>query len=86
MPPNLLISLNGHASGLEVGAFEDSVLAEFVLDGNHGVLQGFFLALLALGSFPLCTYECIVRKEVKLFPEYLKNVLYLKRYRKLLCV
>ncbi len=52
MPPNLLISLNGHTSSLEVGTFEDGVLAEFMFDGYHGVLQGFFLALLGFGSFP----------------------------------
>ena len=52
MPSNLLIPLDGHASFLEVGTFEYGVLAEFVLDGYHGVLQGFFLALLVLGSRP----------------------------------
>ena len=66
MPSNLLIPLDGHASFLEVGTFEYGVLAEFVLDGYHGVLQGFFLALLVLGSFPLRRYSGVIREEVKL--------------------
>ena len=66
MPSNLLISLNGHASCLKVGAFEYRILPEFVLDGYHGMLQGFFLALLVLGSFPLRRYSSVIREEVKL--------------------
>ena len=36
MPSNLLISLNGHTSSLEIGTFEDGILPEFMLDGYHG--------------------------------------------------
>ena len=53
MPSNLQIPLDGHAFCLKVGTFEYRILPEFMLDGYHGVLQGFFFALLVLGSFPL---------------------------------
>ena len=58
----ILISLNEHASHLKIGAFEDGVLAEFVLDGYHGVLQGCLLTFLTLGSFPL--HSCDIEKNV----------------------
>ena len=58
----ILISLNEHASHLKIGAFEDGVLAEFVLDGYHGVLQGCLLVFLTLGSFPL--HSCDIEKNV----------------------
>ena len=57
-----MISLNEHASHLKIGAFEDGVLAEFVLDGYHGVLQGCLLVFLTLGSFPL--HSCDIEKNV----------------------
>ena len=66
MPSHLLISLNGHTSSLEIGTFEDGILPEFMLDGYHGMLQGFLFALFVLGSFPLRCYGGVVRKQVKL--------------------
>ena len=69
MPSNLLVSFDGHATVLQVRAFEDGVLAEFVLDGNHGVLQGFFLLFFLGHLLPLLPNGIIVGKEVDLLIE-----------------
>ena len=66
MPPNRLISLPGGGTLLQVHALQDGVLAVFLLDAQHGLLEFFlpgvgsvlFSPLLLLcrrqGRFALC--------------------------------
>ena len=45
MSSPLLVAFNGHSSFLQIRAFKNGVFTEFMLYGNHGMLEGFFLLL-----------------------------------------
>ena len=66
MSPYLRVAILCRRAFLQVHTFEDSVLPELLLDGQHGLLH--FLFTLKLGALPflLCLKSCIICEEVKL--------------------
>ena len=56
MTSNFAVAVDGAGFFFEIGGFQDGVFPEFVLDGNHGVLQGFFLCLCLSKGFVLLDF------------------------------
>ena len=66
MTSNLTVAGDGTGFFFEVCSLQDGILAKFVLDGQHGMLQGFFPFFRPLVGFFLFDFRLHIVKEAEL--------------------